>query len=416
MIITVKYLDREIGQLSEEKGRIFFAYTPNWVREGVELSPIHLPRRLGVHEHINPSFLNLPGLFLDSLPDTWGLRVIRQHFKEQSISDDQLTPLHLLAYLNDRGMGALTYHLKNEKKNDFLNEKISLATLAAESQQLLDGSPLPLSHGFDRISSAAGGARPKILAAVCKNDLLPGAGLVPEGYEAWIIKLAVQTSRDPDAPDPSEHSRMEYAYSLMARAAGITMPPTRLFHDIDKKVHFGVKRFDRQGSGEKLKRIHIHSFAGINHQFEQADYGTLFKITSEICGDYQQLVDLLKRTAFNIAACNCDDHAKNFGFMMNEKGIWSLSPAYDLTFCPVASAPFFHAMSLDNQLAPTHKDLQRLALKHSIEPKHFHTLMEEVREAVRLWPAFAKEAGLTGQYAEKVKETILEFGLPALEP
>ncbi|MDD2709301.1 MAG: type II toxin-antitoxin system HipA family toxin [Verrucomicrobiae bacterium] len=415
MRLTVKYHDQIVGQLREYDQRILFSYDQGWITRGLELSPIQMPGRAGIFENLNSEMLNLPGLFFDSLPDAWGLHVMRKHFAQQGIPESSLTPLTLLAYLHTRPMGALTYHLEDVMTREKpLKKQLDLAILTAEAENVLSNVEAHLSAQFDRISTSAGGARPKILVAIRGGEMAPGCGVIPEGFDAWLIKLAAAIPQGVQVEwSPSDLHRMEYGYSLMAKAAGIPMPPTRLIMDSKGRAHFAVRRFDRQtGEGENQK-IHLQSFAGLSHSLKHSDYSGLFRATARLTRDYQQICDLFKRAAFNVAAINCDDHARNFSFLMDDKGNWTLSPAYDLTFSPCGN-PKFHSMTMNGNIEPKLENLIRLAGAHSLEKKHVREILDHVKSAVNRWPEFAGEASLSQANTHLVQNAIRDHGMPAL--
>lgn len=149
------------------------------------------------------------------------------------------------------------------------------------------------------------------------------------GWKPWLVKLS-ETGSD-------EAGRIEYAYSLMAGAAGLTLPPTRLF---DGRF-FGACRFDRQGT----QKVHVHSLGGLLHAAD-GSYEDLAKMALQLSGDHRDLREIVRRAALNVAALVRDDHVFNCGFVMDSGGEWSLAPAYGLTPNDVARLPPVHAMTI----------------------------------------------------------------------
>ena len=174
--------------------------------------------------------------------------------------------------------------------------------------------------------------------------------------EQWLIKFdGVTEGRGGPAVKedirPGPFGRIEYAYSRMARAAGIDVPETHLLREREY-AHFMVRRFDR-GVDDPVSRIHLHSLGGLQH----VDYNLRGAFSYE---EYFRTLRLLqlgqpavdeafRRMAFNLAAANQDDHVKNFAFLMTSEGKWHLSPAYDLTFAKGNAWTRTHQMTLNGK-------------------------------------------------------------------
>lgn len=408
MILEIYYKEKEkVGLLADDPstGKIFFEYNRIWVQKKKELSPFYLPLSVGtlVQENPDPSFQGLHGLFWDSLPDIWGKTVLQERLRNQGIDLEQLPSLLQLSYLGNRTMGALTYFPDADSKQETL--AVSLEAINKEASYLLQGKPIKGKAeevlSLFQAGCSAGGAKPKIVASLQNEELHIGPHIA-SGSEGWIIKLS---SIPEEYKDSKEEGRIEYAYSLMARAASINMPPTRLFEIHSKKGPrglFGVKRFDRDGS----ERIHFHSLAGLvqkDFRLLGISYEDFANVALRLTGDFEQIVQLLRRLIFNIAVGNYDDHAKNQGFLMNDQGEWSLAPAFDLTSSRGMNKMNQHAMSVNGTRRPCQKDIQAFANNFGISSTLCNEISEEIMESVRLWPQWAKEAGCRKANIEKIK-------------
>ncbi|MDQ6950630.1 MAG: HipA domain-containing protein, partial [Mariprofundales bacterium] len=238
-----------VGQLAMHQGCIYFEYDAGFLHSGLELSPFLLPIKTGaVHADPTP-WHGLFGLFNDSLPDGWGLLLMDRHLKSLGVETRFLTPLDRLAYVGKRAMGALTYEPAQDMDGAAFD--IDLPLMANSAMDIYEGHASQLLPQMARAGGSPGGARPKILIHICKDHMLSGEGEPPEGYESWIVKFFSHV-------DPLDTGRVEHAYSLMAKDAGILMPETRLFESGDGKAWFGIKRFDRTDK----KRIHMHTLGG----------------------------------------------------------------------------------------------------------------------------------------------------------
>ena len=211
---------------------------------------------------------------------------------------------------------------------------------------------------------------------------------MPDEYQAWIVKFPAQA-------DAVHAGPLEYAYGLMAAAAGIDMPLTRLF-DVGSgaatRRYFAVRRFDR---GPGARRMHVHTFANLMHvnfRLPTTDYADLFRVTRALTHNQQDVLRLFRRMVFNVGACNRDDHAKNFAFLLDhESKDWSLSPAYDLTFSPGPGGEHTTTL-LGEGKRPVRTHCLALAGKAGIRPDESACIIEEVNAAIGRWRQFADQA------------------------
>lgn len=375
-----------IGALAEDRGRVYFEYAPEFLPTGLNLSPFRLPFKGGLFEHADFDFGPLPGLFDDSLPDGWGRLLMDRHFRRLGMNPAEVSPLYRLAWLGTRTMGALTYHPPTERE-DIDAAVFDLHDLSRRSQELLAGAAVDVLPQLLRAGGSPGGARPKVLVGVHGDRLLSGEDDLPEGFGHWIVKFAAKE----DLPDAGP---VEYAYALMAAAAGIDMPPTRLFETSDGGRFFGVKRFDRDGN----RRSHVHTFGNLiqaDFRIPSADYADLLKAASVLTRDHQDVLRALRRMVFNVAAHNRDDHVKNFAFIMDSaSGDWTLSPAYDLSYAPGPGGE--HSMTLAGEgRNPGRAHILLLAEQAGVAKPRAAAIIDEVRAAVDRWKGFAAQAGVS---------------------
>jgi serine/threonine-protein kinase HipA len=374
-----------VGQLAEVDRRVYFEYDAAFLDRGLQLSPFKWPLRGGLIEHVDRSFGPLPGLIDDSLPDGWGLVLMDRMFRRRGIDPATVSPLDRLSYLGKRTMGALTYHPAAEVERD--DRLIDLHEVGKNAEQVYSGEAVEVLPELIRAGGSPGGARPKVLIGVHGSKIISGEDDLPDGFEHWIVKFSIRV-------DARDAGPMEFAYASMARAAGIDMPQTRLFRGGKNRTYFGVRRFDR---GPGNRRVHVHTFGNLMHanfRIPSTDYADLMKVTGALTRNHEDILRAFRRMVFNIAAHNRDDHAKNFAFVMNEAGEWSLSPAYDLGFA--AGPGGEHTMSiLGEGRAPTREHVLKLAKQFDIKPKSAISIIDEVNAAMAKWSRFASEAGCT---------------------
>ena len=314
---------QEVGMLLQDKQRIFFEYSPDFLKSGIELSPFKLPLKAGVFEEKSHIFDGLFGLFNDSLPDGWGCLLLDRKLRKLGKSYAEITPLDRLSLIGANPMGALEYEPADGDSD--LYGDIELDSLSGEVDRILDGEESLVLDELLKLNGSSGGARPKIVACVSsdRKQIIHGGKSVPDGFTPWIIKFS-------EKHDPQSSGELEYRYSLAAKAAGITMPETHLFPLKDGRGCFGVQRFDRTPEG----KVHIHTACGLlhaSHRFASLDYENLLKLTWILTRNHADVVEMVRRMIFNIKSGNKDDHSKNFSFLLNSRYQWQLAPAYDLT-------------------------------------------------------------------------------------
>lgn len=377
---------RFVGQLAETEGRLFFEYDAGFLQKPLWLSPFKLPPEPGLREHMDHSFGPIFGLFADSLPDGWGLLLMDRAFRKAGLDPHQVSVLDRLAYLGADTMGGLVYEPAIAKEQ-VLDTRLDLRQLARVSRRILDGDTeiiLPLLH---RAGGSPGGARPKILAGVCGNRLISGESNLPSGFLHWMIKF----SGTNDLPDAGP---IEYAYAGMAKAAGIFMPKTRLF-TAGRDCFFGVLRFDRHNN----ERFHVHTLGNLihsNYRIPSCDYVDFCKVTSMLTHNHQDVLRAFRLMIFNILAHNRDDHVKNVSFLMDDSGEWRLAPAYDLSYAPGPGGE--HSMTVMGEgRNPGYQEILNVGRKMTIKPREISQILDQVREAVSMWPVYAEEAGVTIQ-------------------
>ncbi|MBK8240271.1 MAG: type II toxin-antitoxin system HipA family toxin [Deltaproteobacteria bacterium] len=376
-----------VGTLAEvARGRLVFEYDEAFLATGWALSPWKLPAQAGLVEHGDRSFGPLFGVFDDSLPDGWGLLLMDRWFRSRGVDPSTISVLDRLTYLGRRTMGALTYHPPAESEDS--PSRLGLAELAAQAEQLLgsEGEVLP---ELRRAGGSPGGARPKVVVGVRGSQVLSGVDELPDGWTHWLVKFAIGS-------DGADEGRLEHAYMRMAEAAGIAVPPHRLFA---QARFFGVQRFDREGPSN---RVHMHTLGGLLHadfRLPSCDYDQLLRVARALTGDARAVTECFRRMVFNVVAHNRDDHAKNFAFLMDAGGQWSLSPAYDLVFARGPGGE--HTMTIDGEgKAPTKEGVLRLGARHGIDRASAQAIIEQVEDAVARWRSLARDSGAT---AKRVK-------------
>lgn len=389
-----------VGVLALHNHRLYFEYDPSWLKTGLELSPFVLPAQSGLFEHTNYEFGPLFGLFDDSLPDGWGLLLMDWFFRRKKLEPTKVSPLDRLLYLGKNTMGALTYHPPANLQEDGVT-RLDLYDLAAQARAVYEGSETEVLPLLLRTGGSPGGARPKVLIGYdCRKQIVvAGEGDLPPGFEPWLVKFSARE-------DGLDAGPVEFAYALMAKAAGIIMPENRIFHAGKGDRFFGVKRFDRLGAN---KRRHIHTFGNLieaNFRLPVCDYHDLFKVASLLTRNHEDILHVFRLMVFNVLAHNRDDHVKNFSFILDDNtGQWFLAPAYDLTFSSGPGGE--HSTTVDGHGREIKSEqCLRLAAKHDITAQKAAVIIKEVNDAVGQWPDFAGEAKVSAQQTLRISEVL----------
>jgi serine/threonine-protein kinase HipA len=322
-----------------------------------------------------------------------------------------MNPVELLCFIGTRGMGALEFEPSQFKitKRAF---DIEVDSLVSMSQKILDKR-----EGFEtnlnkdeqqamldilKIGTSAGGARPKAIIAFNEKtgQVKSGQTTVPKGFEHWLIKL--DTVSDVQFGESTGFGRIEIAYSLMAKACGITMMDCRLMEE-NGRAHFMTKRFDRE-AGEKH---HVQTLCAMQHydfnQITSFSYEQVFQTMRLLRLPYPQAEQLFRRMVFNVIARNCDDHTKNFAFQLKKGGEWELAPAYDICFAyrPDSDWVSQHNLSINGKRKDiTKEDL--LAVAKTMNIKKSNVIIQQIIDAVSKWSYFAEMSKVENNLKEKI--------------
>ena len=417
---------RQIGAVvwDEQRQIGVFQYTPEFVSSGIQLSPLMMPTTNAPYSFpaLREAFHGLPGLVADSLPDKYGHRLINRWLASQGREPGSMDPVERLCYIGTRGMGALEYDpaLSPHVGRDHLLDIASLVNLAnkvlTHREELTgilggedDGEAL---RDILRVGTSAGGARAKALVAWNREtgEFRSGQIDLPRGYEHWLLKFdGINNNRDKELADPKGYGLVEYAYSLMAKNAGINMMPCHLLEE-GGRSHFMTRRFDRTDTG---KKIHMLSLAALCHfdyndpssySYEQALYA-IRQISAESTADIEQQ---FLRAAFNVVARNQDDHVKNIAFLMNPAGEWRLSPGFDIAYAwnPNGTHTGRHQMSVNGKRDNFElDDLIEFGQMAGIKPRKAKGLIGRVIDSVRGWPELALEVGVSGDRVSKISKS-----------
>ena len=413
-VAEVRLWGRTIGAVSwdEDRGVANFEYDPAFLRSGREVAPLTMPLATGIYSFpalARETFHGLPGLLADSLPDRFGNAVIDAWLAGQGRSPGDFNSVERLCYVGVRGMGALEFapatgpsHRQSavdvaalvELASEILTRRAGLAGSFAAPRRERALRNLLL------VGTSAGGARAKAIIAwnPATDEVRSGQIAAGDGFSYWLLKFdGVAGNRDRELDDPQGYGLVEYAYHLMARAAGITMTECRILREGGRN-HFVTRRFDRTTADGKL---HLQSLGALAHyDFNQAgahSYEQALRVIEQLELGKDVVEEQFRRMAFNIMARNQDDHVKNVAFLMDRSGRWSLAPAFDVTYSynPSGRWTGAHQMSLNGKREGfVGEDFVACARNVAMKRGRATGILGQVQDAVLRWPELAAQAAV----------------------
>ena len=361
-----------VGRLALKARQIFFEYDPEFIQTEIQLSPFKLPLKPGVFTSPDRLFDGLFGLFNDSLPDGWGRLLLDRALLKHQINAASLSPLDRLCFVGSQGMGALIY--EPEAENAPLLSKHSLEEIAAHIAEFQEDQADDTVETLLKLGGSSAGARPKVL--------------MKQKGECWLVKF-------PSSTDPKDIGGIEYAYNLMAQNAGLDTPEIKLFPSSTNAGFFGSRCFDRTQNS----RIHMHSVSGLlhaDHRIPNLDYRMIMKAGLNLTHNVIECEKIYRQCVFNVLSHNRDDHAKNFSFLMDSKGVWHVSPAYDLTFSSGPSGEHCTTVMGEGK-NPGLTHLLELAKVSNIKKTKALQIIEEVKSVTSQWKRYARQSGVNAK-------------------
>lgn len=412
--LSVSLGGNKVGELGQApKGGIFFEYDKGWLESGFPLTKMHLKFEPGLQSGGEREFFGLHGVFNDSLPDGWGMLLMDKAFRaSRGWSREFITGLDRLAFIGNRGMGALEYAPMSAEAP--VESALDLSQLARAADRVDSGHDVDVLRTLTLHGGSGGGARPKVTLArnVVDGRCMSGFEELQPGYEHWMVKFRHHG-------EPIDTGRAERAYAQMALAAGIHVPQVDLIPvnvDGQPEAYFASKRFDREGN----RKIHMLSVSGLlhaSHRTPSVDYEGILGSTRLLTHSQVEVTKMFRHMVFNVVTYNRDDHTKNFAFLCQD-GVWKVSPAYDLSMSPNAGMFFHHMAAVAGESSnPTLKHVLEVANIFDIDDAR--GIVAEVVEAASRWRAHASafdvSEQLTDDIAERIEEMI-DFIKPASKP
>ncbi|MDP2991127.1 MAG: type II toxin-antitoxin system HipA family toxin [Kiritimatiellota bacterium] len=419
-VAAVRLCEQDAGAVAwnEEREIGEFEFENAFLRQGLEIAPLTMPLRSGIFSFPllkRETFHGLPGLLADALPDRFGNRIIDVWLSQQGRSAKDFTPLERLCYMGSRAMGALEFRpaIGPRNQQSIPIEIAELSRLAADILHHrtdwtanLKGNRAEVLKTIIRVGTSAGGNRAKAVIAwnPKTEEVRSGQVPAPPGFESWILKF--DGVNDAALGDPQGYGRAEYVYSQMAAMAGIEMTACRLLKE-GPRAHFMTRRFDRDESG----KIHVQSLCAMAHyDFNAAgqySYEQALQVIQKLDLGYPAIEEFFRRMVFNVLARNQDDHTRNIAFLMDRRGRWRLSPAFDVVWAynPSGDWTSRHQMSINGKRDDfSKKDLLAVAGQFGI--RNAVAIMEQAAEAVAAWPRLADEEEVPHELRAAVQNSL----------
>lgn len=413
-LITIYCFGQEIGRLGfdENRGISYFQYSKSFLESGMmkNLFPPQtriiqrIPQKQVFKTYSGNTFRSLPPMIADSLPDMFGNIIFKEWLESTHNDFSKITVLEQLAYVSNRGMGALEFRPEKQIPK---NATIVIEDIVQVLKKVMDTkertAAINLNHEslltLFKIGSSAGGARPKILVSEHKGDrtIIPGDLNYSDNYNHYLVKLNLDEV-------PYNRELIEYCYFLTAKEAGIVMMDSKM---IDGK-HFATKRFDRV-NGQKKHVLTITGLTGWDYTettSEQSSYEHLFQLLPFLNVPHADSVQLFKRMVFNIIFCNKDDHFKNQSLIYDElQDSWGLAPAYDITYSLNPLINFtktFRVLSVNGKKNEiTFEDVKAVAEEFTI--KNYKQIILEIQSTIPFWIDKADELGIPEFITNRIK-------------
>lgn len=418
--VDVHLWGRHVGAVALDPayGYYAFAYTEAFRKSGIEPSPLHMPTAEdGVFLFTDlpqATYKRLPALLSDALPDDFGNALIDRYMADKGLAAAAVTPLDRLAYMSTRAMGALTFKPARGPAHKRATA-IKLSALVQQARQAVAGVVDDDEHAnaalrsIIEVGTSAGGARAKAVVAwnPATDEIRAGQLDAPVGFEQWLLKFDGM-GVDKELGMSQDYGRIEYAYHLMAVAAGIDMRPCRLLKE-NGRAHFMTQRFDRGPGGARHHMQSLCALAHLDYKKKGANaYSQLFATIRALGLPYSAMEEALRRMAFNVMARNCDDHTKNFSFLLQEGQPWQLAPAYDVTFAhnPKGEWTHQHLMSVNGKFKDFGRD-DLLAEASRFGVGTARAVLGQVRDALSHWPQLAEQAEVSAAQLAAIQAQLI---------
>lgn len=387
--------ERPVARAAMVRGVAQLEWRPEAIAAGLPVDPLRYPLVGGVLAARTPHFGGLHGFLADSLPDGWGLLLLGRRLARQGRRLEDLSPIDRLAYVGDRGRGALTFGPAAEGGE--AAGPLDIDALAEEAAVILEGRDGALADLLARLGGASGGARPKVhLAFDAQGTARATEAEAGDAHESWIVKF-----KGPE--DPLDMGPIEHAYAALAARAGLTVAESRLIPAASGPAYFATRRFDRPAPGARLHMLSLCGALEAPFGVTAASYDLFLRATLAITRSAEDVEAAFRRMVFNVLACNRDDHTRQQSYLMGPRGGWRLAPAYDLTFSTGPGGEHYLDVAGEAR-RPTRAGVDSLAERHGLGRRAVDEMVERSLAALADWDAIAAERGVGRDSRRRIAE------------
>lgn len=333
------------------------------------------------------------GMFLDSSPDRWG-RVLMQRRESQLARLEKIEQNHLyetdylLGVFDGHRMGALRF--RYSEKEPFLDANQDMASPPWARLRDLEYASLQLeTEGAEDNPEYMEWLKLLIAPGGSLGGARPKASVIDEHGQLWIAKF-------PSKRDEINIGKWEYVVYELAKEAQIEVSPSRYQCFSGDHDTFITRRFDRTDTGERIHFASAMTLLG-KKDGDSGDTGVSYLDLAEFLIQHgertnEDLEQLWRRILFNVCVSNVDDHLRNHGFLLGEKG-WILSPAYDMNPSMTSNGLTLNISKKDN--AQDIDLVLEVAPVFRVKTERAKEIVDEVVSAVKKWKSVAQQHGLT---------------------
>jgi len=386
-----------VGEMVLVNGVVYFRYDKNFK---MDISPLYLELSKSQYSFKELDFQHaIAGVFADSLPDSFGMKIIDGYF-QRNHTNFEPNIIDKLLFIGDVSLGALSYKpaIETIKSKNIPLELKNAKSLEKSILSENSFSSIRIAIDMYKSFSPAGGARQKLILNYSKKEDKFYIGKEKKKYKSLIVKID-----ESDKPHYGIDATTEFIYSKCAKKCGINIPKTYLFEDDNGYKHFAIERFDID---KENQRVHAHTLAGLLHveKSKRMDYIDIMKIVKlYLLVPQEDIEEMYRRMVFNFVYNNNDDHLKNYSFLMSKDGSWRLSPAYDLMYNNTNGQRVM-MLSINNKMSNkvTLTDFNIVAKEIAIE--NYKNIIKKVLASEKLFMSLLDE-----MMDEKLKFTKLEL-------
>ncbi|MDQ3233516.1 MAG: type II toxin-antitoxin system HipA family toxin [Pseudobdellovibrionaceae bacterium] len=410
--LEIRLWGQTLGHLAKTKSGIAFEFDEAFKAKAIEISPFEIPlATTAIYQPHGRSqtFSGLPGIIADCLPDTYGRAAIQAFYKKHfNLDSHQVGPLEILSYIGPRSIGALEFFPQKAEEISESNV-LEVQKLITSARLILKGKADKVADEIIKISSSAGGRQAKALV-----DFNPHTKEIRAGFDAPMpdfIPCIIKLDGLMEGDEANYYGRLEYLYSQLAKESGIRIPNTYLLEAENEQgplAHFIIERFDRNIAKEKTH--HFASLCGLilrdYREKHSCTYEEYFRVALRLTESQAEVQEAFRRALFNFVFRVQDDHTKNFAFLMNQKGDWTLSPAYDVTYV-FGGAALTHQMTFHGKDDAFHRsDILNVGKAFGISKTMAIEILDKILELANQFKSRAMEIGLEDDYVNGVSNRL----------